>query len=313
MKYPYYEMSEAQYQNLVNCICKKVLGTTTQTYSPGKDDGKDASFVGTAAEIPNHSHPWTGTFIVQAKHTNRPFAKFSDNQFYSENSQSTVLAKELPKIKKLHEKNELDYYLLFSNRNLSGTVDTKIKQYIFQNTGVPVNNILLFGNDDTERLLKQFPEIVRCAEIDPVNFPLTADPSELAEVILKMVDQQSKIIYDAESSIPPRTPMSEKIKLNNMTQDYAALIINEIGNFDPIQQFLQNDDESRNYYESVVTELNAKIVAKRQDYQSFDEIIEYIYDLFISRDQDLKKHNKTLRQLLYFMFWFCDIGKNLKC
>ncbi|MDR2652969.1 MAG: hypothetical protein LBC68_11790 [Prevotellaceae bacterium] len=99
MKYDYYDLSSEQYQNLVFWVCKKILGAATQTYSPGKDDGKDASFVGTAAEIPNSSHPWSGKFIVQAQHINRPFAKFSSSDFYSEDSQSNVLAKELPKIK----------------------------------------------------------------------------------------------------------------------------------------------------------------------------------------------------------------------
>jgi hypothetical protein len=56
MKYPYYDLSPIQYQNLVVCICKKILGTVTQSYSPGRDDGKDASFYGTAAHIPKIHH-----------------------------------------------------------------------------------------------------------------------------------------------------------------------------------------------------------------------------------------------------------------
>jgi hypothetical protein len=193
---------------------------------------------------------------------------------------------------------------------LSGAIDTRIKQYISQNTGVPLEHILLFGNESVEMFLKQFPEIVELAAINPVDFALVVEPLELAEVVLKMVEQKDTVINDAELSIPPRTSMEEKIILNNMTQDYANLITTEIGNFDHIQQFLQNDDECRKHYESILVELNAKIVAKRKDYQFFDEIIEYIYDLFINRDPDLKKHKRTLRQLLYFMFWFCDLGKN---
>jgi hypothetical protein len=95
-----------------------------------------------------------------------------------------------------------------------------------------------------------------------------------------------------------------------MTSEYANLIKKEIKNFNDIQAFLQSDDENRTLYESVVTELNAKIVAKRKDYHTYDEIIESIYGLYVDRDIDLKKHKPVLRQLLYFMFWYCDIGNN---
>jgi len=313
MRIKYYNLSDAQYQNLVCCLCKKILGPSTQTYSPGRDDGKDASFTGTAKCFPT----WTGKIIVQAKHTRGIVAKFSDPKFYSEKSKSSVLALELPKIKSLVEKGDLDYYMLFSNRTISGEIDIPIKKYISKNTGIPVDNIYLCGNDDMEHWLKMYPEVEVWAEIKPGDFPLTVPATELAEVILRLEKNKEAVLNDEKKredtpAIPVRTPFPEKVILNTMSDGYANLIKDEIKNFRDIEIFLQSDDESRERYDSVVTELNAKIVSKRRDFEEFNEIIEYIYDLYIDQDIDLKKNKSTLRQLLYYMFWFCDIGENKK-
>ena len=313
MKYDYCDLSPSQYEELVVSLCRRLLGAGVQGFAAGPDGGRDARFNGTAQEIPSRTDLWKGKIIVQAKHTSKINAKFSESDFFSTTRDSADISKEIPKIKKLLDDKELDYYLLFSNRNQSGNIENEIRRFISEKTGLVDDRILLCGNEQMEGWLKMFPEVAREVKIDPIDYPLNVSPQELAEVILLLDKHKREVTSVTDLQIPPRTPLDDKVKLNEMTEDYAELIRKHIPNFLEIQHFLASDDESRERYEMVVEEFNAKIIAKRKDYQTFDEVIEYIFSLCTNRDADLYKHRKLLRQLLYYMFWFCDIGRNEKC
>jgi hypothetical protein len=64
-------------------------------------------------------------------------------------------------------------------------------------------------------------------------------------------------------------------------------------------------------YESVVDEFQLKIIAKRKDYQSFDEVMEHLVDLLFGRDPILRQHahKRLTRAVLFYMYWNCDIGE----
>jgi hypothetical protein len=64
-------------------------------------------------------------------------------------------------------------------------------------------------------------------------------------------------------------------------------------------------------YESVVEEFQLKIIAKRKDYQTFDELMEYLVKLLFNRDPILRQraHKRLTRAVLFYMYWNCDIGK----
>lgn len=63
-------------------------------------------------------------------------------------------------------------------------------------------------------------------------------------------------------------------------------------------------------YESVIDEFQLKIIAKRKDYQTFDEVMEYLVDLLFNRDPVLRQnfHKRLTRAVLFYMYWNCDIG-----
>ena len=312
MIFDYYDLSPSQYEGLVISVCRRLLGAGVQGFSTGPDGGRDARFNGTAQEIPSRTEPWRGKVIVQAKHTSKINAKFNESDFFSTKSDSAVISAEIPKIKKLYDDNELDYYLLFSNRNQSGDIECVIRRFISERTGLADDRIMLCGNELMEDWLKMFPQVAVEAKIDPIDSPLNVSPQELAEVVLLLEKNKELVKSDGQPSgslIPPRTSFEEKVPLNNMTEGYAETIRAKIPNFRDIQNFLANDDDSRTRYETVVEEFDARIISKRKDYQTFDEVIEHIFTICV-RDPDLSKLRKTLRQLLYYMFWFCDIGRN---
>ncbi len=52
-----------------------------------------------------------------------------------------------------------------------------------------------------------------------------------------------------------------------------------------------------------------KILAKRKDYQTFDEIMEYLVDLLFNRDPVLRQHPQaTDASHSFYMYWNRDIG-----
>ncbi|WP_342743283.1 ABC-three component system protein [Corynebacterium phocae] len=53
------------------------------------------------------------------------------------------------------------------------------------------------------------------------------------------------------------------------------------------------------------------IVAHRQEYQSFDLVMNYLFDLLPKRDPVLRqtRYKRLSRALLYYMYWNCDIGR----
>ena len=128
MKYPLENLTDTEFQDLVALICEQILGMGTIVFSVGKDGGKDAKFSGKANNFPSKAEPWNGKIIIQAKHTQRNGASCSDSDFKS------ILKKEvIPKISKLVKNNEIDFYLLFTNRKLSGIQDKRIEGNIKEN------------------------------------------------------------------------------------------------------------------------------------------------------------------------------------
>lgn len=72
--------------------------------------------------IISEAKPWIGKIIIQAKHTHRNNASCSESDF-----QTILKTSIIPAIKKLKKKNEIDFYLLFTNRKLSGVQHPKIE------------------------------------------------------------------------------------------------------------------------------------------------------------------------------------------
>jgi len=142
VKYQYHDLSEDQFEKLTIAICKEILGIGAQGFASGKDVGRDARFYGKAQNYPSQSDLWNGLIIIQAKHTNGFNEKFSEPDFFG--NQSSVIKKETPKIKKLYTEKALDYYMLFSNRKLTADSHHKISDFIADKTGLEKRKIGLF-------------------------------------------------------------------------------------------------------------------------------------------------------------------------
>lgn len=312
MKYAYEDLSDDQFERLIVILCQRLLGISAQGFAKGPDGGRDAKFVGTAELHPSRSAPWKGTTIIQAKHTNGYNRNFSEPDFYSQTNKTSVLVEEIHRIKKLRSRGQLDHYMLFSNRRLAGNAESNIREYIAKECGIPQESIYLCDIEQIEIWLKTFPDVPRIADLDPVDSPLTASSDELAEIIQALAQQKSNL----SANDPPvqRVSYEEKNKINRMSEEYAK---------EQRKRYLKETVDIRTFlaapenfdllsmYESVVEEFQFKIIAKRKDYQAFDNVMEHLLDLLFSRDPILRQHGhkRLTRLMLFYMYWNCDIGE----
>lgn len=182
MKYQYHDLSNEQFEEIVIAICIELLGMGVQKFSTGRDGGRDARFDGRAQNFISKTDLWDGLVVIQAKHTNAINEKFSDSDFFA--NQSSVINKEIPRIKKLLENNSLEYYILFSNRKLPAGANENILNHISLETGLDKRRIFIAGIEQMELYLKYYPRIRDVVSINPFEMPLTLEPDDLAEIIL---------------------------------------------------------------------------------------------------------------------------------
>lgn len=312
MKYAYEDLNEDQFEQLVVLLCRHLLGMGVQGFAKGVDGGRDAKFIGVAQLLPSKAAPWNGTVIVQAKHTNGYNRSFSEGDFFNPKSANTIVGKEVPRIKKLRDGKNLDHYMLFANRKLTGNVETDVRAHISKTCGLSEQSIMLCGLELLESWLKEFPDVPGKANLDPIDSPLIVSPDELSEVVQAFARHMSGAAVSLDAPPTPRTPYETKNKINDMGVDYAkALRKRYLKETAQVKAFLaapENEDLLR-MYESVAEEFNLKIISKRKDYQSFDEVMEYLLDLLFKRDPLLSANKRLTRVMLFYMYWNCDIGE----
>lgn len=314
LKYSYEDLSDTQFENLIVILCQRLLGISVQGFAKGPDGGRDAKFVGTAEIHPSKAAPWRGTTIIQAKHTNGHNRNFSESDFFSTSTANTVLGKEIPRIKNLRVNKQLDNYMLFANRRLAGNAESEIRAYVAKKCGIPEASIYLCGLEQLETWLKTFPEVPKLANLDPVDSPLSVSPDDLAEVVQALARQKDGVSAVLDDPPTPRVTYDKKNALNKMSDEYAkAQRKKYLKETAQIHAFLAAPEnlELLRMYESVVDEFQLKIIAKRKDYQTFDEVLEYLVDLLFSRDPVLRQHahKRLTRAVLFYMYWNCDIGE----
>lgn len=318
MKYAYEDMSDEQFERLVVVICQRIMGISTQGFAKGPDGGRDAKFIGTAELFPSKSSPWVGTTIIQAKHTNGYNRNCSESDFYNKKNKTnpnTVIGGELIRIKKLKDKGELDNYVLFTNRRLTGNAESEICKTISEYIEVDIASVKIIDINQIEIYLKWYPEIVRIADLDPIDSPLIVSPDDLAEVIQAFASQASSIIKNSADNDIKRTSYERKNQLNNMTEKYSnELKRRYLKDVNEIESFLSaaENSELRERYDLATEEFCLNIIAKRKDYQTFDEIMNHLSQLLVDRDPILKqaKYKRLVNTMLFFMYWSCDIGEN---
>jgi len=304
LRYPLYNLDDKEFEKLVAIICEKILGTGVIVFSKGKDGGRDAEFKGKANKFPSDKTPWEGIFIIQAKHSTKPTASCSDSHF------KTILKGEFPKLAKLKNQNRINYYLLFTNRKLSGIQSPKIGDFLDEK--VEVENRIL-GEERIQLWLEEYPEIVKTLGLKRLLMPLEFYEKDIQELVIEFSEIKiSKKEMDKIESDFKKIPIEEKNRLNKLSKEYFDNALkSSYSEFQKIKSFLEDpkNDECKIKYDNTVSDLQDEILIKRDEYSAFEEILNHLYKLILdSKNDKLCKNRRLIRVFLHYMYVNCQIG-----
>jgi hypothetical protein len=310
MNYRLENLSEDDFEKLVNKICQCILGMGTVSFAKGRDGGRDGRFEGKANEYPSKIAPWEGKFIIQAKHTTDYNASCSDKPFFG--NQSCIIYDEIKNIKILVQKKEVEHYLLFTNRKETAKREEAV-QYIKSETHLKYVDII--GNQTIESWIDQYHEIAQQFKIGHYDLPLTLTDFEIRDIILAFSQQIPNIrkIRDISEDII-NIAKERKNALNDLSQDYYDNQIRRKSQayFDEIDDFLQKfeNEEFANMYYNFADELSNKIDIKRSSFDKFESIFGFLYDLIFEQNKiDLQKDKRLIWIFLHHLYFNCHIGK----
>lgn len=311
MDYRLENLLPTEFEAFVNAICQHVLGIGTVSFAPGKDGGRDGRFEGTANEYPSNASKWSGRFIIQAKHTTDYNASCSDNTFHG--NQSSIVNKEIERLKKLMKTKVIDNYIIFTNRKETGKREDAIT-HIKQQTGI--KNVDIVGKDTLHSYLKQHDDIAKLFNLGLYALPLVITDFDIRDVIttfgktIPIVKTIKKIDEDEIVAIKKDV----KNKLNNLSESYYANQIRRksIQHFDDIDSFLQelkNEKYAKIYY-NFADELSNKIEVKRNTFNEFEGIFVYLYDIIFEQNSiELKDDKGLIWVFLHHLYFNCHIGR----
>jgi len=310
---PYSNLSDTQFEELVIEFCVELLGAGVQGFVTGQDGGRDARFCGKALLIPSQADPWNGKVVIQAKHTEMLNKKFSEGDFMG---QESVLSKEYPRIKRLIEDDELEYYILAANRRLTGVTDAEIRKAIERETGLHRDRVLLFDTSQLDRFCKRYEDAVDRADLNPARGPADIDPEDLAEVIMKLAEYSDQLDELMEGDEPPpekRESPAEKNLKTGMRDDYFNRQIRpKMVDFKSIDRFfgLPENQPLVKLYEDTADELEAKLDAWSDPNVQYERLLEALMSRLFARDIDLRKNRRLTKTVVYYMYCNCDIAKS---
>jgi len=150
------------------------------------------------------------------------------------------------------------------------------------NININGDNAIQFYEDDLKELICSFSDIVENLE-----------PNDLND------------FYSPEIEV--------KNKINNLSDSYFQYMKeNSLPYFYQIKTFLQDvkNKDIQELYGRIANELNYKIAIFKNDFESFDKILNALYDYVINKkDSKFNEKRNLLIIFLNFMYWNCDIGE----
>lgn len=308
--YTFENLNDTEFETLVIRVCKELLGIGCKTFSTGKDGAKDSWFVGTAQRFPSTSNTWSGKFVIQAKHTTTVNASCSDRDFHE--NQTSILTKEIERLKEIKIKTPFDNYIIFTNRKLSGNAHPVIIAKI--QTGLGIQNAEIIGREDLNTYLNDFPQIAEQFGLEQFNAPLRFYEKDLREIILFFSENSTTITNKFSDYITNFTVIDKQRKnsLNGLSKEYFDFLKKDsIQYFDEIEKFLKDprNEKYTRMYANTVSDLQALTILERNRFENFDHIIKYLIDYVVKNNEEkLLDQRRLVRVFIHFMYFNCDIG-----
>ncbi|MDR1897762.1 MAG: hypothetical protein LBR10_13330 [Prevotellaceae bacterium] len=309
-KFPYENLNNEEFENLVIRISKEIFGMGCKTFSTGRDGAKDSWFEGTANRFPSDTDPWAGKTNIQAKHTTILNASCSDNDFSV--NKTSVLAKEIERLRETIQE-PFDNYVIFTNRKLSGEAHSSIVKTLRDRIGI--KNVDIIGREQIDAYLTDYPQIANQFGLDKFLAPLRFYEKDLQKVIIVFSEQRKAISTETKDYLTsyPIIDKERKNELNNLSKEYFDFIKNRsLQYFEEIESFLQNpkNESYTKMYSNTVSDLQASIILERNKFTEFERVIEHIVNILTNNNDDkLKDLREIIRVFVHFMYFNCDIGR----
>ncbi len=310
-RYAYEYLSESEFEELIVAICHNVLGIAAHAFAPGRDGGRDSSFSGTACNYPNAEHPWNGNFIIQAKHVHNPMESCSDNSFFS--NKSSLLKLEVAKIKDCKKIEQIDNYIVFTNRKMTGGIYPQLIAYMkseLSNTNVEVH-----GAEDLDNFVNKYPELVERFGLMRNLLPDVFYEKDIREVIVLFSQNSNWMDLEPVKDVScfDYTDKERKNILNEVDSTYFTDIKeNSLKYFRDIEKFLKDPKNAqyKQMYINTVSDLRGYILKNVKKY-TFVELLEAIIEHIVGSDdgREIFKIRALVRVFVHFMYWECDLGK----
>lgn len=311
-RFPYHRLpSDRAFEGVIWDLFRYLLGEGLEKFAKGKDGGRDARFAGTADRFPSRSSPLSGKIILQVKWTEEESGSFGDASF-----QRLLIEKEAPKAKALREAGELDHWVIVSNRKRPAIASTKLEKDLRE--AVSCESVHLRGLEELDGWLAQLPEIVRRHALEELLIPFRVEPTELRQVIDALYENRSEALQEMSSrwDFADYAGIDRKNALNRVTDPYFKASIRNQSEpfFAAIKEFLENprNRELANRYHEAAAELQAKAMAFRDRFGTFDVVFESLCEEIYSRAAStFEKPGKkrVLRVVLHYMYANCDLGE----
>lgn len=313
-RYAYECLTESEFEELIVAICQKILGTSAHAFATGRDGGRDSFFSGTAANYPNAGHPWSGNFIIQAKHVINPAESCSDNTFFA--NRSSLLKSEVAKIKERKKTEQIDSYIVFTNRKLTGGIHPQLISYM--KTELGISNVDVHGAEDLDNFVRRFPELIRRFSLMRNILPDVFYETDIRDIIVLFGQNSNWMNTEpvADQSVFDYTDKERKNALNGIDDTYFADIRgNSLKYFRDIETFLKDPKNAqyRQMYLNTVSDLRGYILRNEGTY-TFVELLESIIENIVGDDsaRDIFKVRALVRVFVHFMYWECDLGRKEK-
>jgi len=309
--YRLYLKSNDVFEEIVIAICQKILGIGVTGFCNGPDGGRDAKFNGTAINYPNREHPWSGKIVIQAKHTLNPIADCSDSKFKYDFEKD-----EIPRIIRLKQQKIIDYYLLFTNRKVSGGADEWFVGLVNSKVGINIKNIGLLGLSYINERIYENQDIIRRFDLNKEIEIFRFYEENIKNIIIALNEYMKTVsIYnDLEDESLKYSKLDEKNEKNNLSKEYFDFMKEEFYfSFGQITEFLKDpkNREIKRIYKNTTTDLKAKIISERENFNKFDEVFTIIHNYIMDRQKEALNNDSYLIYLmLHYMYCNCDIGNN---
>lgn len=306
--YRLHELNADEFEQLVIRICLNWLGQGVSPFAAGKDGGRDGKFKGKANCFPSTTSPLEGHFVIQAKHTASPNKSCSDNDF------ERLLAFEHPKISRLLTEGICEHYIVFTNRKYTGGADEKLTKALMD---LGLNSANIIGQEKLKLALDEYADIRHSLPNRFDASPFRFDPDDLVEVIGALND----FVHDDTDSTFNSAHDFDKLKIqekniiNDVSDEYYNQVIvgSSMPHFERVNQFLQNprNSEYADLYHDAADELKQKIIIKRNEFKSFDDVFMFLREGVQKKKEALKGKKRLITILLHYMYCNCDIGSKM--